>query len=199
MRTAKKKKGFTLIELIVIMAVLSILAAIAVPSYWAVLDASRKSAFISDLNNMEKIINVYALTRNAPPSRFPEEAFAEINNPGQMTDAQWNEYARNHLDGFITGGWPVSTPWGGFYTYRAYERNPGNWIENWRRIEGEGNITEITDNEPFEIIMIRFENPRDNEGFEKALAAIKDSRFAKKAYRYGDQNNIGIIVTLIDD
>jgi len=185
----KKKKSifaFTLIELIVVIAVLALLAAIAVPNFLGLVEKSRKSVFISDISVMESIIKNYQILRDQPPQ-------TNVPNAGSMTDAQWNEYAKNHLDSYIIGGWPVNTPFGGYYAYRAY---PDNWSgrQNWQRVYGSGNVTDIVGNSSFEIVMIRFVNPSDEKGFQRAIDALEDSPFKERLYRYSSQYNIGILI-----
>lgn len=179
--------GFTLIELTVVIAILGILAVIAVPIFMGFQESAKAATFISNINTMEKIIYYYSLSRDDGPDTEP-------NQPGQMTDAEWNQYAKDHLDDFIVGEWPTNTPWGGYYTYRAY---PQNWshINNWKRVDyPDQTISQVVGNGPFEIIMIRFVNPSDEEGFNKALEALKDSKYGNRVYRYSNEYNIGIPV-----
>jgi len=184
----QNKKGFTMIEIILVIAVLGILASIAIPRYGGFKDKATEGVFIADVGTMERIITYYSLSRSDEPNTEPD-------NPGSMTDAEWNQYAKDHLNDFISGGWPTQTPWGGFFTYRAY---PAGWeyIDNWKRVyDSNAAMSEVVDeNKPFEIIMIRFQNPSDEEGFDKAMKAFEDSAYREKIYRYNNQLNIGIPV-----
>lgn len=189
----KYKKGVTLIELIVVIAIISILAAILIPTVSASIHRSQQATFISNIATMELIVSEYIINRTSPPNTNPR-------NPGTMSDEQWNQYAREQLNAFVTGGWPTSTPWGGFYTYRAYAASgqPGRTdertVRKWIQINTGQRITEIVGNEPFEIIMIRFVNPANEEGFNKALEVLRDSRFSNRVFRFQEEFNIGILV-----
>lgn len=187
MYTFNNEKGFTLIELVVVIGVLGILAAIAIPRLGGVKNSAKEAAFIADVNTMESIINYYALSRSEHPS-------TTTDGTGDFSDEEWNEYARDHLDDFIVGGWPTETPWGGYFAYRAYPEDPGNWINNWRNLKNGASITDRVGDQPFEIIMIRFVTSDDEEGFKKAKAALEKSNFKNKVYIYGNQKNIGIPV-----
>ena len=57
-RTLKNKKGFTLIELIVVIAILSILSSILIPSVTGYIDAAKNAR---DMANSRAIYTEYAL------------------------------------------------------------------------------------------------------------------------------------------
>jgi type II secretion system protein G len=60
--------GFTLIELIVVMAIVALLASIAAPRYFRSLDAARENTLRTSLNVMRDALDQYA----ADKGRFPE-------------------------------------------------------------------------------------------------------------------------------
>ena len=59
MQTLYKSRGFTLIELVVVMVVVSILAAIALPSYTRYVTKSRRAAAEACLSNFANYMEVY--------------------------------------------------------------------------------------------------------------------------------------------
>ncbi len=54
----KNKKGYTLTELIVVVAILGVLAAIAVPSVMSAIDSSKKQADITSMKAIETAVQV---------------------------------------------------------------------------------------------------------------------------------------------
>ena len=59
-RKKKDNKGFTLVELVIVIAILAILVGILAPQYTKYVEKSRKSADASNLDEMVKAVQVYA-------------------------------------------------------------------------------------------------------------------------------------------
>ena len=55
----KNKKGFTLIELMIVVAIIIILAAVAIPNYLNMTTRAKKSRVASDFNTLATAINLY--------------------------------------------------------------------------------------------------------------------------------------------
>jgi general secretion pathway protein G len=64
----RRQEGFTLIELIVVMAIVALLASIAAPRYFASLQKSKETALHTSLNVMRDAIDHFA----ADKGRYPE-------------------------------------------------------------------------------------------------------------------------------
>lgn len=68
----RRHTGFTLIELIVVMAIVALLAAIATPRYLRSLDLARERALQSSLSTLRDAIDQYAADRGRFPSSLQE-------------------------------------------------------------------------------------------------------------------------------
>jgi general secretion pathway protein G len=84
--------GFTLIELIVVIAIVGILAGIGVPAYRAYLDRARMTKTIADLRIIEKELLAYKSTKE----RFPD-SLNDINR-GNMKDSWGNPYQYQNVE-----------------------------------------------------------------------------------------------------
>jgi len=73
-----RQRGFTLIELIVVMAIVALLASIAAPRYFNSLQKSRETALRTSLNVMRDAIDQYA----ADKGRYPDSL-------QQLTEARY--------------------------------------------------------------------------------------------------------------
>ena len=62
MNLKKKKKGFTLIELMAVIAIIAILAAVLVPTVSGYISRSKKTAIITQVRNVVNAIETYNAT-----------------------------------------------------------------------------------------------------------------------------------------
>jgi general secretion pathway protein G len=76
MARARALRGFTLIELIVVMAIVALLASIAAPRYFASLNKSKETALHQSLVTMRDAIDQYAADKGRYPDSLQDLAAA---------------------------------------------------------------------------------------------------------------------------
>ena len=87
-----KQSGFTLLELIIVIAIISILAGVSVPYYLESQTDARRSALKSNLASFRKVINDFRGDQNRGPYRVSvlNGAITLVNNP-KSSDASGSE------------------------------------------------------------------------------------------------------------
>lgn len=99
------QKGFTLIELMVVVVILGILAAIVVPKFTNQTDKAREKRAMAEIKTIKTSVDVYA---------------AEHDNNEYPTIAEIDNLLKK--DGFKAG---LTDPWGNRYRYHQYD-DPDN-------------------------------------------------------------------------
>lgn len=69
---ARRLRGFTLIELMVVMAIISVLLAIAVPIYQKSITRAKESVLRNDLFTMRNMIDEYTLDKQEAPQSLQD-------------------------------------------------------------------------------------------------------------------------------
>ncbi len=93
----RKEKGFTLVELMVVIIILAVLTAIAIPSYMALRNRARIAAAQSELKNIATALEVY----NSDIEEYP----AEADWSGDLEDGEYMVPV------------PTTDPWNVAYIY----------------------------------------------------------------------------------
>ena len=78
MRRKLNKKGFTLIELVVVIAILGILALVAIPRFTGMRADANESAVISNLRNIQTAAEVYASANNKTITDVDTDTAADL-------------------------------------------------------------------------------------------------------------------------
>jgi general secretion pathway protein G len=71
-QAGKRSRGFTLVELMVVMLIISILLAIAVPSYISTIRAAREAALREDLHTLRDAIEQYTEDKEQAPQSLDD-------------------------------------------------------------------------------------------------------------------------------
>ena len=113
MRKCRKNRGFTLIEILVVVVILGILAALVAPNLLSRPDAVRVQAAQTDLRTLSSALDVYRLDNYRYPST-DQGLEALVERPSGFPEAKnWN--AGGYLKKL-----PVD-PWGVPYVYENLE------------------------------------------------------------------------------
>jgi len=73
--------GFTLVELIVVMAILGVLATMSIPVYSSYSKTVKNNICISDLRTIDKVIQAYVIDKNALPSSLSDVGMDNQTDP----------------------------------------------------------------------------------------------------------------------
>jgi prepilin-type N-terminal cleavage/methylation domain-containing protein len=85
-----KRAGFTLVEIMIVVAIIALLAAIAVPGFLRARKRSQASKILNDLRMIDSAIDQYAI-----------ETGKKTNDPVGTTD--WTNYVKKDSNLFATG------------------------------------------------------------------------------------------------
>ena len=70
--TRSDDRGFTLVELMIVMLIISVLAAVAIPSFVAAIRNAKEAALKEDLHVMRDAIDSYTMDKNKAPQSLDD-------------------------------------------------------------------------------------------------------------------------------
>jgi general secretion pathway protein G len=111
--TSKKcpnaQRGFTIIELLIVMAILGMLAVMVAPNLFNQADSARRDAALSQISSLGSALDAYRLD----VGQYPDSLEGLVRNTSGRTT--WN-------GPYIRGNIP-NDPWGNAYVYQSTGRN----------------------------------------------------------------------------
>jgi len=99
-----KKSGFTLVEIMIVVAIIGLLAAIAIPNFVKARGTAQKNACINNLRQLDGAKEQWALENK--------------KSAGTATTG-----SETGIEAYVKGGAPTC-PGGGTYTYQAVDTSP---------------------------------------------------------------------------
>lgn len=96
-------QGFTLLELLVVVVILGILSAVAVPNYFGQVRRARYAQAASDMSGMQKAVLIYL----AGEGQFPADVINGVAPGGVLP--------------LYADSWPSTGPYGASYDYEEWE------------------------------------------------------------------------------
>ena len=95
----QNQKGFTLVEIMIVVAIIALLAAIAVPGFMRARKRSQASRILNDLRIIDSALDQYAIENNK-----------KTNDPVSVAD--WTSYVKKGSPLYNTGNSIFGTPYG---------------------------------------------------------------------------------------
>ena len=118
----KREKGFTLIELMIVVAIIGILAAIAIPKFVELLCKSKDSAGAGDLGAVRSAIVLYYGQYEQYPNQGAGNSLSDLTTARILKvipEAKTGKFETGDDDvvnGYVgNGGWWYDTNWGTAY------------------------------------------------------------------------------------
>lgn len=115
-----KGKGFTLVELVVVIVLIAILAAIVTPQIFKVTAKARVSKAVAEYNTIKKALIAFY----GDLGGFPPDVGSDTDPGLGYNKGGWANWNGPYID-----RWPDQTPWGGSYDYEY-------WSLSWANKDG---------------------------------------------------------------
>lgn len=117
----RKEKGFTLVELMIVIIIIAVLTGIAVPSYLILRNRARSAAAGAELKNIATALGVFEADQEA----YPATAKLVVELEG-LAGAVLNTGGTVYMDPV-----PLNDDWGNAYTYGNTGLGTGYSIYSW--------------------------------------------------------------------
>jgi len=110
----RRQRGFTLIEIMVVVVIIGLLAAIVAPNFIGQIDTAQVNAARQDIRGIETALNLYRLDNFRYPTTA-EGLDALVRNPGGTVADTWKQYLPR----------VPNDPWNAPYQYRSPGQRSG--------------------------------------------------------------------------
>ncbi len=117
----RKNAGFTLVELLIVVIILGILAAVVIPQFNTAAAESKEAALASNLATIRQAVELYKVQHNDafPGSGIVDQLTLSTDVDGATTGTKYGPYIRNAFpknpidgDSTVTAATSISTPSG---------------------------------------------------------------------------------------
>jgi prepilin-type N-terminal cleavage/methylation domain-containing protein len=95
----ERRGGFTLVEIMIVVAIIALLAAIAIPGFLRARKRSQASRILNDLRAIDSAVDQYALETNRSAG-------------STVSTADWTSYLKKNTALYATGQSVLGTPYG---------------------------------------------------------------------------------------
>jgi general secretion pathway protein G len=79
--TNRRSKGFTLLELMLVVAIMGVLAAIAMPNYISYIERARHVKVLSELRQIDREANMFFISNNNYPLNLAQIGYGNLRDP----------------------------------------------------------------------------------------------------------------------
>ncbi len=107
-RTADRRRGFTLLELLVVIVIIGLLAGLVAPRYFDQVSKSNTKIARAQIDSLEKALDQYRLDVGSYPTT--EQGLAALNSRPQNVEKWAGPYLKKSVP---------ADPWGARYVYKA--------------------------------------------------------------------------------